>query len=278
MSARGADDPGAQGTALEGRAGYGAGNPVQPSRMSWGWDNLGRAGLLVLPRGFGKGPEGMPASAAVRGVAPARRDAEVPSMCEGAPGGTGRARQGQRACGAFLAFPACCLLSPGGAGAVCGGVRVASPCSPFSTVLGGMCVGSTKWSTEGTQWLRRDLVGVAGSAAPARSWGVRCVRGAVLSSGQGIPVPSWDLGQDTRADLWAWHPRVLWDGSLCSQDCQEPWPLSVPAGAIACVLTMSDTSFLSLWGCRAQLTRARWIGLLAINTPVWWQHGSGRGV
>lgn len=105
---------GEQGSARGTRSGYGAMSLAQAPMTPWGWDNAGRAGLRVLP-GIREGPKGMSWAAREGPPSPEGHGGAV-RLFAGRLGGTRGARREQHAYGAFLAFPACCLLPSGGGG------------------------------------------------------------------------------------------------------------------------------------------------------------------
>lgn len=87
---------------------WGQGTLHNSPGMPWGWDNLGKV-AAVFPYRFGQGAERMPNPA----VCPSPGEHGGVQRLQQRLGGAGGAQRWQRACGAFLTFPACCRIPLG---------------------------------------------------------------------------------------------------------------------------------------------------------------------
>lgn len=220
---------GEQGSARGTRSGYGAMSLVQAPMTPWGWDNAGRAGLPVLP-GIREGPKGTSWAAREGPPSPGGHGGAV-RLFAGRLGGTRGARREQHAYGAFLAFPACCLLPSGGGGGryrLEGGVGGgASPCPTAQSCVGGMLVCG---STEGAHWLHGGPAALAGVTGPARSCVVQMPEGccAERRAGRRCPLPGFWGTHQSRAAPRAWHRRVPRHGSFHSGVARNHSPSHCP--------------------------------------------------
>lgn len=160
-------------------------------------------GLLVLPGDLGKDPRGCQPRLPW-GATPARgTHGGAQHLPGGGGGGAASVGQGDLSGGSVPAVhsshsqPAACSHR---AGEGWGGGVLTAPAPQLCG--GGMRAEERRGESSGctgTPWVWLVPLALQGPS------GIGCVRDAALSGGQGVPVPSWDLGQATRAEQCCSH-------------------------------------------------------------------------